>query len=39
MTIKEAIKNFLLGNPKKTVHIPIDPDSVKDNHQIKSFGI
>ena len=38
MTIKEAIKNFFLGNPKKIVHVPIDPDSVKDSHQVKALA-
>jgi len=38
MTIKEAIKNFFLGNPKKIVHVNIDPDSVKDSHQVKALA-
>ncbi len=38
MGLGEVIKNFFLGNPKRIVHIPINPDSVKDSHQIKALA-
>ena len=38
MTIKDVIKNFFLGKQKKVVHVPLDPDSVKENHQIKALA-
>ena len=38
MTIKDAIKNFFLGNPKKVIHVPLDPESIQDNHQVKALA-
>jgi len=38
MTIKDAIKNFFLGNPKRIVHVNIDPNSIQDSHQVKALA-
>ena len=38
MGFGEVIKNFFFGTPKRVVHIPISPESVKDNHQIKALA-
>ena len=36
--VLDKIKAVVLGNPKKMVHIPINPDSVQDNPQIKALA-
>ena len=38
MTFKEKLKKLILGNPKKVIHVPLDPASVQDNHTIKALA-
>lgn len=38
MGFTDSVKNFFLGNPKKIVHVPLDPESIQDNHQLKSLA-
>lgn len=38
MTIRNALKNLFLGNPKKIVHVNIDPDSIQESHQVKALA-
>jgi len=38
MTIKDKIKNFFLGNPKKIVHVNINPDSIQESDKVKALA-
>jgi len=38
MGLAEKLKKIILGNPKKVVHVQIDPNSVEDNHQVKAIA-
>lgn len=38
MGFTDALKNFFLGNPKKIVHVPLNPDSVTDNTQVRAMS-
>ena len=38
MGLGDAVKNFILGNPKKIIHVPINPESVQDSTQIKALA-
>ncbi|MEA3248156.1 MAG: hypothetical protein U9Q73_00445 [Nanoarchaeota archaeon] len=38
MEITNSVKNFFLGNPKKVIHVPLNSDSVQDNHQVKALA-
>jgi len=38
MGVGDSIKNFFLGNPKRIVHVPLSPESIQDNHQVKALA-
>jgi len=38
MTILEKLGNIFSGKTKKIIHVPIDPASVQDNHQVKALA-
>jgi len=38
MKIKEVIKKFLFGNPKKIVNVTLNPDSVSNDTQVRAMS-
>jgi len=38
MGFGQKIKDAILGKQKKIIHVPISPESIQDNHQVKALS-
>lgn len=37
-TLREKLKDMILGTQKKIIHVPISPESIEDSHQVKAIA-